>query len=157
MLTPEELQEVKDILKRRENLKEEIRLKNLTYSQYDMGGLIPLPEELPNLPDNYKEIKDKHFHSSHTCDIEMRVYKNNNKKRTHKSFLTNKYCLTHNVMCSKTGWELGWYGGKNSREIKAVSNGKTVDRKCGGKKIDLEKDYNLIDSKIFKKICIKNT
>lgn len=29
----------------------------------------------------------------------------------------NYYCLTHDKLCTKTGWELGWYLGTNSSEL----------------------------------------
>lgn len=28
-----------------------------------------------------------------------------------------RYCKTHNVYCTKTGWEFGWYLGRNSRNL----------------------------------------
>lgn len=28
--------------------------------------------------------------------------------------IENYYCLTHGVICTKTGWELGWYLGTKS-------------------------------------------
>lgn len=31
--------------------------------------------------------------------------------------IDNYYCHTHGVVCSKTGWELGWYRGTNSQEV----------------------------------------
>lgn len=62
------------------------------------------------LPDNYLEIKDndKFHHSLKGCDIEVIVEVVNENVRV------NKYCKTHQILCSKTGWELGWYMGTKS-------------------------------------------
>ncbi len=62
------------------------------------------------LPDNYLEIKDndKYHHSLKGCDIEVIVEVVNENVRV------NKYCKTHQILCSKTGWELGWYMGTKS-------------------------------------------
>lgn len=61
-------------------------------------------------PDNYNEVcNNEKFHfSDKGCDIEMRLEKNED------CYGLYKYCKTHKVLCSKTGWELGWYQGTKS-------------------------------------------
>jgi hypothetical protein len=53
------------------------------------------------------------FHSEiKGCNIEkVRV----DTKYNHK--IDNLYCHTHHVQCSKTGWEIGWHGGTNNRNL----------------------------------------
>lgn len=65
--------------------------------------------------------KDEHYHSFlKGCDCEMII-----KRNEFDDFaLVNKFCKTHQVMCSKTGWELGWYRGTNSRAL--VRDNRTI-------------------------------
>lgn len=88
-------------------------------------------------PINYEEVKsDKHFHHSlKGCKTEMKVKIEKGAGDKHYSWSINKYCHTHGVLCSKTGWELGWYGGTET-----VKNERTQinwDKcKCGRKFIN---------------------
>ena len=116
---------------------------------------ILIADEFSNLPEGYKDIKDEHFHSSHTCDIEMRAYRY---KRLYGSCKTGggiitKYCHTHNVVCSKTGWEIGFYRGTETNKLASANShgGLTINKSTGGRVIDLEKDYELVDSKFYPK------
>ena len=69
-----------------------------------------LKEHQEITPSNYKEIKDndKFHHSLKGCNIEMIATKYDD------TIAITKICKTHNVLCSKTGWELGWYMGTKS-------------------------------------------
>jgi len=40
----------------------------------------------------------------------------------------NKICKTHNIKCSKTGWELGWYLGTNSKALWTIIK---ICQNCG--------------------------
>lgn len=53
----------------------------------------------------------KYHHSKKGCDVFMYY------KQGERGFPVLKYCLTHNVVCSKTGWETGWYNGECSKDI----------------------------------------
>ena len=79
-------------------------------------------------PANYEEIKDneKFHHTEKGCDMELKYHtsfdKNNKPYRSQEYF-----CHTHGVLCSKTGWELGWYmGTKSERSFKEFTC-----QKCG--------------------------
>lgn len=73
--------------------------------------ILDLTEE-NNRPLNWgKYLKHKRFHDSEKgCDIEMTT-----KKSSDGYVIINRFCKTHNVTCSKTGWEIGWYLGDNSK------------------------------------------
>ena len=82
-------------------------------------------------PENYEEIKDheKFHHTEKGCDMELKYHtsfdKNNKPYRSQEYF-----CHTHNVLCSKTGWELGWYQGtrsKYSKEFTCLKCGKVFE------------------------------
>ena len=62
-------------------------------------------------PENYEEIKDhERFHRPEKgCDMEHRPYKSDC-----SNWAEEYYCKTHGVLCSRTGWELGWYMGSRS-------------------------------------------
>lgn len=66
---------------------------------------------------NYKEYldNDKFHHSDKGCDVEIR--RTLNGKEYDQNYAISKFCKTHNVMCSKTGWELGWYQGTHTKEL----------------------------------------
>ena len=66
---------------------------------------------------NYKDYleNNKFHHSEKGCDIEMR--RTVNEKDYNKNWSITKFCKTHNVLCSKTGWELGWYNGSQTRNL----------------------------------------
>lgn len=55
----------------------------------------------------------KFHHSLKGCEIEMRK-KECVRNEEETDYCYNKFCLTHNKLCSKTGWELGWYLGTNN-------------------------------------------
>ena len=90
-------------------------------------------EEKAYRPDNYDEIcdNDKFHYSEKGCDIEMRIEKRNERLGLFK------YCKTHKVLCSKTGWELGWYQGtKSTLECRCLNCGRIIDhatycKECG--------------------------
>ena len=66
-------------------------------------------------PSSYADYleNDKFHHSDKGCKIEMNIAKGTRKG---ERVLTGviKRCLTHNCVCSKTGWEKGWYLGSMS-------------------------------------------
>lgn len=66
-------------------------------------------------PDNYDEVKDheRFHHTEKGCDMEYRPSMSDNRNWSQEYF-----CKTHNVLCSKTGWELGWYQGTRSKYYK---------------------------------------
>jgi len=66
--------------------------------------------ELKFTPSNHEDYLSNplYHHKDKGCDT--RLYKTN----IGDSLVYNKECLTHNVNCSKTGWEMGWYGGTKS-------------------------------------------
>ena len=63
-------------------------------------------------PANYEEIKDqeKFHHTNKGCDMIAKPRKASDGRWSQEYF-----CHTHNVLCSRTGWELGWYGGTDNR------------------------------------------
>lgn len=73
-------------------------------------------------PNNLLEVldNDKFHHTEKGCDMELKPHKAND-----GNWSQEYYCHTHSVLCSKTGWELGWYQGTNSNEIYALG-----DREC---------------------------
>lgn len=73
----------------------------------------PLKEEFFNSPFYLNYLyHDKFHHTDKGCKCEMR------KSSSEECNLhITKYCLTHDKTCSKTGWELGWYLGTNSRVL----------------------------------------
>lgn len=72
---------------------------------------LPLTEEYYNAFNFEDFLNNDKFHHSHKgCLVEMRL-----NKAEKGNLSINKICLTHNKTCSKTGWELGWYMGTNSR------------------------------------------
>jgi len=81
------------------------------------GGFKNKPEELleyimsetTNRPNSHlKYLKDEHYHSTDKgCDIEMRIVRTS----TYRDISVHRYCHTHNCLCSKSGWEMGWFGG----------------------------------------------
>jgi hypothetical protein len=71
---------------------------------------LELTEENYNSPDYKSFLNHKRFHHSlKGCNIEMKKV-----KYVRGDIVVNKYCHTHNVMCSKTGWEIGYFMGKKS-------------------------------------------
>ena len=85
---------------------------------------IPLEEKYYDC-DNYKKyLSNEHFHHSEKgCEIEIR--RTSNVLRDNRISI-NRYCKTHDCLCSKTGWELGWFSGTNNRNYKS----KQVKKRC---------------------------
>jgi hypothetical protein len=113
-----------------------------------------IADEQSNLPDNLdKAIKHKRFHCSDKgCKVEMRcyVYRSNNQRKGGSIIV--KYCHTHDTLCSKTGWEVGYYGGTKTKDLKSINAwGNLCKFQTGTRVVDLDKDYKLVDSKIFEK------
>ena len=69
-------------------------------------------DETINRPNSHlKYLKDKHYHSTDKgCDIEMRISRTD----AYKDISVQRYCHTHKCLCSKSGWELTWFGGTKS-------------------------------------------
>jgi hypothetical protein len=84
-------------------------------------------------PDNYEEVKDnpRYHHSRCGCNCEIKFDRSNDERNCIYYY---KICHTHNVTCSKTGWELGWYGGTKSNKGKKADYNGTC--KCGRKFIE---------------------
>lgn len=81
-------------------------------------------------PSNLEEIKDNknYHHSCKGCDVIMIVEKNQDSRGANWSI--KKYCNTHEVMCSKSGWKLGWYQGKRTKDIYDPSGKNHKFNKC---------------------------
>lgn len=88
-------------------------------------------EEFYN-PSGYADyLSNKHYHHSDKgCQIEMTIEMGNRPGEPSLPGVVKK-CLTHNCICSKTGWEKGWYQGTPS-----IS---TVNYCECGKEIELKK------------------
>lgn len=89
-------------------------------------------------PENLDDIlTNPHFHHSlKGCICELVCF------RASKSFSRlAKICHTHDIECSKTGWELGWYKGVNLQKFDATRTW----TKCSvcGRKFQNSNDYNL--------------
>jgi hypothetical protein len=98
----------------------------------------PLEEEYFNSPLYKNFLNDGHFHHSEKgCDIEIRKFY---KDKITNRYSVNKYCKTHNKLCSKTGWELNWYMGtysltEGSSTIKYCKRcGKEIRQRGGNRK-----------------------
>jgi len=78
--------------------------------------------ELSNTPSNWTDHVPHHrwHHSFKKCKVEMTVDGN----------LTNKFCITHQKLCSKSGWEIGWHRGNNSSKIYTADDNK-ICQDCG--------------------------
>ena len=82
--------------------------------------------ELTELAYNQEFEKHKRYHHTDKgCDIEL--FTRVREDPSGKSIAMSKKCLTHNVECSKTGWELGWYMGTYS---KMLTSDTTFVSKC---------------------------
>ena len=78
-------------------------------------------DETPVTVDEYLP-NEKYHHSLKGCDCEMKVIKAlSYGKEAHTTYAIEKYCKTHNITCSKTGWELGHYMRTNSLDLKDKS------------------------------------
>lgn len=73
-------------------------------------------DETPFCADKY--LPHERYHSFlKGCKCTMKITRSDN-----HNISIHKYCKTHGVMCSKTGWELGWYQGTNSRTVSREVN-----------------------------------
>jgi len=65
------------------------------------------------IPNNYSDIyqNEKYHHSLKGCEVKLIKYRCKN-----GGIIINKHCITHNIICSKTGWELGYYNGVKSHD-----------------------------------------
>ena len=80
----------------------------------------------PECADSY--LPNEHYHSFlKGCDCEMVLKNNPGYGGDYYMVLVNKYCKTHKVMCSKTGWEIGWYQGTKTANIEIPSNKTLTD------------------------------
>ena len=79
-----------------------------------MRKVIIMSEETYN-PDSYADYLENEYyhHSDKGCQIEMTIANGTRKGEPALPGVIKK-CLTHNCICSKTGWEKGFYLGKNS-------------------------------------------
>lgn len=76
----------------------------------------PLEEGFYNSPFFKSYLPHERFHSRDKgCDIEMVVMIGDSIHSYYKSPVVSRICHTHNVRCSKTGWEWGWYLGTSSK------------------------------------------
>lgn len=83
-------------------------------------------------------LKDPHFHHSlKGCKIKMIKLRDTIKDGVRMDSGMYKVCLTHNVECSKTGWELGHYLGNDNKNehhrfhFRKCKCGKVYDNKYG--------------------------
>lgn len=67
-------------------------------------------DETPYKVEDYLQ-HNRYHHSMKGCECEMRI-----RRRDNHNIAINKFCITHNILCSKTGWELGWYLGRKSEK-----------------------------------------
>lgn len=79
------------------------------------------PTEEMFIPVNHREyLKHDKYHSSDKgCDCEMREEKGSVYGKTrneNNNIAVLKYCKTHNVLCSKTGWDLGYFHNSDSKQ-----------------------------------------
>lgn len=89
----------------------------------------PLKEEYYNCNNYGSYLSNEHFHHSDKgCQIEM--VKSIISLRTNRMSI-NKQCHTHNTLCSKTGWELGWFSGTYNRGTGRIKNVKKTCQNCG--------------------------
>ena len=68
------------------------------------------------IPDNHLDyLENKYFHSEDKgCDLEL-VKRLGTRKGEPKVPGEYKVCHTHDTLCSKSGWELGFFMGSDSR------------------------------------------
>lgn len=86
-------------------------LKNKETGEKRYSPIEVLDEEAYKPNNHLKYLKNKHYHHSEKgCKIEMGIEYGNRKGELPQPGVV-KRCLTHNVVCSKTGWEKGWYAG----------------------------------------------
>lgn len=99
-------------------------------SAADFLGVIN-DEHLPVIEENYNAVnyveylENKHFHHSDKgCDVVMVRLPSKNRNR--EAFAINKYCKTHDQLCSKTGWEIGYYLGTKSIDLEDDKNYRVI-------------------------------
>ena len=102
------------------------------------------PTEEMFIPVNHEEyLKNDKYHSSDKgCDCEIieekgKIYSKTRNENNNIAVL--KYCKTHNVLCSKTGWELGYFHNSNSKKEFQMGD-YNYCRKCG---IGIKKRFKL--------------
>ncbi len=60
--------------------------------------------------------KDKFHSHDRGCKLLQINLKRSDVKDPHGE-MECVYCETHEVLCSKTGWEMGWYQGTESKKL----------------------------------------
>lgn len=117
-------------------------------------------------PDGYAEYLDneKYHHTDKGCEIEMvKIDGNRVGEPTCRGLY--KKCLTHNVLCSKTGWEQGWYLGTQSKEMIETCKrcgcliwNKYIQKKkyCSACKEIVNKEMTKANNKLRKEIRLQN-
>lgn len=65
---------------------------------------------------NYKDYltHERFHHSEKGCEVEIIASKREG------NYAVLKFCKTHNVLCSKTGWESGWYQGEETAKTDQI-------------------------------------
>lgn len=106
-------------------------------------------------PVNYEEVKDydRFHHSRKGCKCEIVVEKVKNVKNVSDSFKNwayTKYCHTHKVLCSKTGWELGWYMDEKAKKF-SEGDKNWDDCACGNRFVNSYDEQLGMCHKCFKK------
>ncbi|MDA3803159.1 MAG: hypothetical protein PF488_04720 [Patescibacteria group bacterium] len=115
-------------------------------------------------PKNLNEIltNEHYHHQDKGCNVKIRISRNKRGDRCKEV-----YCHTHKVLCSKTGWEYGWYSGTNNRlyedliTTNCIICGKELESKNGNKlycsdcKIIRIKELSLKYRKNNKKVKVK--
>ncbi len=74
---------------------------------------------------------NKYHHSAKGCNVEMMLSFSPDVNNNNISII--KYCKTHRKMCSRTGWEVGWYQGTYSPAMDRFFKPKYLRCSCGRK------------------------
>jgi len=137
-----------------QNNKDFINIKN--FSDKEIINRICENSNFPHDKNGNEIIYDnEHFHcSAKGCEIEMRLMRTD----YYGDYIIQKYCHKHNRVCSKTGWELGWYLGKQTKKFKNNNNRTKRQRSISpviilkdGKITKTDKFYEQYDQKYNKK------
>jgi len=93
------------------------------------GSTMEVKDEDDYNPSGYADyLENEHYHHSDKgCQIKMEIIMGNRPGEIPYPGVI-KRCLTHNVICSKTGWEKGWYGG-NKTIYNICECGNEIDKK----------------------------
>jgi hypothetical protein len=106
-------------------------LKNKETGEKWYSPIEVLDEEAYKPNNHLKYLKNKHYHHSEKgCKIEMGIEYGNRKGELPQPGVV-KRCFTHNVVCSKTGWERGWYAGERTDIDYCMDCGKEINYKSG--------------------------